>query len=258
MLRMGLGLTQPNTANTSEKSGTDNEIREYVTPASKRGAAISSTLSLIIILKALGAIPYTEVIRIPIINLPITNEAASILLPLMALIFFFMWGARYMYEYRYAGSVRQDQTQTLKAEVDYLDKGVSDGLNNIAERENTFKEQLSRSEQEFQAAFDLNHSAQAGYHVRLKSGKEKIGAANEQWRSLVQARGQLNEIQERRDVKFDSYKNRLNIDNGLNFLSQLGYVWAPISLFVAAITSPFWSNMPEVICLLHSPPPPQG
>lgn len=146
----------------------------------------------------------------------------------------------------------QERTQSLKAEVDYYAGGLLTGLADLDQREATFREQLLRSEEKFQSAWEYNEDEKPGFRYRLKLEKKKVGAANEQWSNLAKARETYSANEQKYKDKLRAYNDLKYIDNSLSVHSKAGYVWTPIILFIAALASFVWFTFHEAVKLISA------
>ena len=226
-----------------------NEIREYISPVSKRAAVISSIFSAIIFLKSIEAIP-EDSSRIPIINLPLTDEAEAILFPVLALIFFCMWLYRYNVERRYTGRVIQYLTNAVKKNLKQERELQRSTAANLVIRENQLQGVIDNPAMTSTNSWAFHEGGHEGQRIFLIEGAKPHSNEMQYWPQIANYRKSLtdhaNNIKLLQKVSEELETKELNLYRH----TMLSYVITPIFLAIAAFASfivHYWPSLCHVV-----------
>lgn len=212
----------------------DQEIKEYITAPSKRGAAISSALSLVFILFAIGIADLSQPRSFPVAGLPIKPDFAPILLYLIMAFSFISWLYRFEIERRYAGKFIQPSVKDL----------ISDLRHKII---NQYKEQdLGPNEAKLESRFpvrpeyrdlfkvDMNAPTGFKYSRIADVDVSKYDGSAMQYFDAQKSHKERTRLRQNAEDEIQQLKK---IDGGLSWHSEVTYVYIPISLYFSALLS---------------------
>ncbi len=212
----------------------DFAIKEYVTPMSKRAAAISTTFSIVYLLYLVGWVELDTAGKLPITNIPVREGLAPYLFYAAMVIAFAMWGWRFDNERRYQGSIIQEGTISANTDFESIQNTVRINLEALMQQEKTIKHLITDTPK-YSQHFNINKDAEDGFQVTRTEldNPSVINAVN--WN---QYEGNQQSLKTIREKLIQANKNRgkaRGIEAGLNLHSRLAYEWAPLIAFYAVL-----------------------
>ena len=214
----------------------ENELIEYVSAPSKRAAALSSTISLVYLLHAIGIADLTAASRLPITGTPVQSEYTEHLVYWAMVFFFVMWGVRYDYERKYQGEKLQAQTQSIRRDFDHKSRNHW-RLETLEQYETRLEERLGNVDL-YKDCYLKDDSKEAGYKYSLCPDDEQNPLQRDQeWKRYIEKRT-ANDSKERARASAKSDLDRINnIEMGLSFHSRFNFEIVPIAAFACAVLS---------------------
>lgn len=197
------------------------QIKEHISPQSKRAAAISTAMSSVVALHGVGATK-DDLSKLPLIGVELCAEWAPGIFAAMTIALFAMWFFRYLRERRL-----QQRTQQLRK----LNRGLDQKLlgeehdraaARLDESEKNIQQQMASTQTDIRKVFNWKEKRPRGFRIGVSD--EGRATLNETWQSILADR----------TVILDYRAKLTSIDDDIKLHSDIAYVVAPMAAFLGA------------------------